>query len=95
MFGKTILTIAAAVGIATAQTAPGFPVPASQSLVVRYGNNTVSPAGEMIPRPGMSCSLPSLESPTHIWVQKLPVPPTSALQFGGQQKTATTRLVSC
>jgi hypothetical protein len=53
MFGKTILSFGAAVTIATAQTAPGFPVPASQSLTVRFGNNTVSPAGELIPRPGM------------------------------------------
>lgn len=53
MFAKSILTVAAAVGAATAQTGPGFPVPASQSLVVSFGNNTVSPAGELIPRPGM------------------------------------------
>lgn len=53
MFGKTILTIAAALGVATAQTGPGFPLPASQGLVVDFGNNTVSPAGELIPRPGM------------------------------------------
>lgn len=54
MFGKALLTFAAALGIAAAQTAPGFPLPATQSLVVRFGNNTVSPAGELIPRPGMS-----------------------------------------
>lgn len=53
MFAKSILTAAAVVGVATAQTGPGFPVPASQPLVVSFGNNTVSPAGELIPRPGM------------------------------------------
>ncbi|KAJ4405113.1 hypothetical protein N0V91_005475 [Didymella pomorum] len=51
MFAKSILTAAAVVGAATAQTGPGFPVPASQPLVVSFGNNTVSPAGELIPRP--------------------------------------------
>jgi len=53
MFAKSILTAAAFVGAATAQTGPGFPVPVSQPLVVSFGNNTVSPAGELIPRPGM------------------------------------------
>lgn len=52
MFNKTTLTLAAVLGAATAQTGPGFPVPASQSLTVSFGNNTVSPAGELIPRPG-------------------------------------------
>ncbi|KAF1923600.1 PEBP-like protein [Didymella exigua CBS 183.55] len=51
MFTKSILTVAAAIGAATAQTGPGFPVPASQPLIVSFGNNTVSPAGELIPRP--------------------------------------------
>ncbi|KAJ8112200.1 hypothetical protein OPT61_g5383 [Boeremia exigua] len=51
MFGTTFLAIAAALSVASAQTGPGFPVPASQSLVVSFGNNTVSPAGELIPRP--------------------------------------------
>ena len=53
MFAKTILTAAAALGVATAQTGPGFPIPATQALTVSFGNNTVSPAGELIPRPGM------------------------------------------
>ena len=52
MFAKTVLTAAAVVGAATAQTGPGFPVPASQPLVVSFGNNTIAPAGELIPRPG-------------------------------------------
>jgi hypothetical protein len=53
MFAKTILTAAAALGVATAQTGPGFPIPATQALTVSFGNNTVSPAGELIPRAGM------------------------------------------
>jgi hypothetical protein len=52
MFGKIILTVAVALSAVSAQTGPGFPVPASQSLIVRFGNNTISPAGELIPRPG-------------------------------------------
>lgn len=53
MLGKNILAVAAALGVATAQTGPGFPLPATYGLVVDFGNNTVSPAGELIPRPGM------------------------------------------
>lgn len=52
MLGKILLTVAAALSAVSAQTGPGFPVPAFQSLVVRFGNNTVSPAGELISRPG-------------------------------------------
>jgi hypothetical protein len=52
MFGKTVLSIGAVTALAAAQSAPGFPVSASQSLTVTYGNNTVSPPGELIPRGG-------------------------------------------
>lgn len=54
MLGKTVLAIAAAVGAASAQTGPGFPVPARQGLYASFGNNSVAPPGELIPRPGMS-----------------------------------------
>ncbi len=52
MFGTHLITVAAALGVAFAQTGPGFPISASQSLIVNFGNNIVSPAGELIPRPG-------------------------------------------
>ncbi|KZM25101.1 uncharacterized protein EKO05_0009838 [Ascochyta rabiei] len=64
MFGKTILTVAAAMGAAIAQTGPGFPVPATQALTVSFGNNTVSPAGELIPRPE-TVNPPSISTP--VW----------------------------
>jgi hypothetical protein len=54
MFGTTILSVGALLlASATAETAPGFPIRISENLTVTYGNNTVSPGGELIPRPGM------------------------------------------
>jgi len=56
MFSKTLVSAGAAAllaGIATAETGPGFPIATSQNLTVIYGNNTISPGGELIPRPGM------------------------------------------
>lgn len=38
---------------ASADVAPGFPIPAPARLDVSYGGNAVSPPGELIPRPGM------------------------------------------
>ncbi|OSS46359.1 hypothetical protein B5807_08395 [Epicoccum nigrum] len=64
MFTKTILTAAAALGVATAQTGPGFPIPATQALTVSFGNNTISPAGELIPRPE-TANPPNISSP--VW----------------------------
>jgi hypothetical protein len=52
MFGKTKLSLGALVALASAQSAPGFPISASQQLTVAFGNNTVSPPGELIPRGG-------------------------------------------
>jgi hypothetical protein len=49
---KTILTTAALLACATADAAPGFPIRATSNLTVTYGNNTVSPGGELIPRGG-------------------------------------------
>jgi hypothetical protein len=60
MFAKAILSATALfAGVVTAATAPGFPIQVSQNLTVTYGNNTVSPDGELIPRPGMFRSLSS------------------------------------
>ncbi|KAH8644160.1 PEBP-like protein [Alternaria alternata] len=60
MFTKTILSATALLaGVATAATAPGFPIQVSQNLTVMYGNNTVSPGGELIPRPGSPLVIPS------------------------------------
>lgn len=53
MFAKTITSISALLALTSAQSAPGFPIQASQPLAIAYGNNTVSPPGEMIPRGGM------------------------------------------
>ncbi|KAF1920409.1 phosphatidylethanolamine-binding protein [Ampelomyces quisqualis] len=53
MFGKSFVSVGALVSLVTttsAQSAPGFPVSASTPLTVVYGNNTVSPPGELIPR---------------------------------------------
>jgi hypothetical protein len=60
MFGKTFLSIGALLAGAAAQSAPGFPVSASQQLTIVYaGNNTVSPPGELIPRGGMYTCAPA------------------------------------
>ncbi|KAH4058790.1 hypothetical protein HBH50_231350 [Parastagonospora nodorum] len=61
---KTTLSFGALIALAGAQSAPGFPVSASQQLTVKYGNNTVSPPGELIPR-GETASPPSISSP--VW----------------------------
>jgi len=57
MSAKTTLSFGALIALAAAQSAPGFPVSASQQLTVAYGNNTVSPPGELIPRGGMCSAL--------------------------------------
>ncbi|KAH6637447.1 phosphatidylethanolamine-binding protein [Boeremia exigua] len=74
MFGTTILTIAAALGLASAQTGPGFPVPARTSLIVSFGNNTISPAGELIPRPE-TVNPPNISTPVW-WASSDPNDPT-------------------
>lgn len=63
MFTKTILSATALLaGVATAGSAPGFPIDVTQNLTVTYGNNTVSPGGERISRPGTFHSLSSRRS---------------------------------
>ncbi|KAH7401336.1 phosphatidylethanolamine-binding protein [Pyrenochaeta sp. MPI-SDFR-AT-0127] len=65
MLGNTILSFGALLAAtATAQTAPGFPIQASAQLSVAYGNNTVSPPGERIPR-GETAQLPNISTP--VW----------------------------
>ncbi|KAI2474585.1 hypothetical protein Ptr902_14004 (mitochondrion) [Pyrenophora tritici-repentis] len=67
MFSKTILSTAAAAllaGVARAETGPGFPITTSQNLTVIYGNNTVSPGGELILRPE-TAQRPTISSP--VW----------------------------
>lgn len=65
MFSKTILSFGALLAAtASAQTAPGFPIQASAQLGVAYGNNTVSPPGERIPR-GETAQPPSISTP--VW----------------------------
>ncbi|RYN84125.1 hypothetical protein AA0117_g950 [Alternaria alternata] len=65
MFTKTILSATALLaGVATAATAPGVPIQVSQNLTVMYGNNTVSPGGELIPRPE-TAQPPTISSP--VW----------------------------
>ncbi|KAF2024679.1 PEBP-like protein [Setomelanomma holmii] len=65
MFGKTQLSLGALLALAAAQSAPGFPIQASQQLTVAFGNNTVSPPGELIPR-GETARPPSISTP--VWV---------------------------
>ncbi|KAH7095196.1 phosphatidylethanolamine-binding protein [Paraphoma chrysanthemicola] len=62
MIGKTILSLGGLVAFASAQSAPGFPIEASRQLTVAFGNNTVSPPGELIPR-GETAQPPSIRSP--------------------------------
>lgn len=52
MFVQTVLSFGALLSLTVAQSAPGFPVSAPQQLTVTFGNNTVSPPGELIPRGG-------------------------------------------
>jgi hypothetical protein len=47
----------------SATTAPGFPIQAASTLNVTFSTNNVSPAGELIPRPGkLLCSSLSLNN---------------------------------
>ena len=65
MFNKKIVTAGAAAlfaGVATAEVAPGFPIRGGANLTVIYGNDTVSPAGELLPRPGMYSALRSVHT---------------------------------
>lgn len=67
MFNKKIVTAGAAAlfaGIATAEVAPGFPIRGGANLTVIYGNDTVSPAGELLPRP-VTAQRPTISSP--VW----------------------------
>jgi len=65
MFTKTILSATALLaGVATAGSAPGFPIDVTQNLTVTYSNNTVSPGGERIPRPETAAP-PTVSSP--VW----------------------------
>ncbi|KAF1844066.1 PEBP-like protein [Cucurbitaria berberidis CBS 394.84] len=50
MFGRSILSFGALLAAVVAQTAPGFPIKASEELSVNYGTNTISPPGERVPR---------------------------------------------
>lgn len=51
---KTLVGAAAVLlaGIARAEVAPGFPLKPGANLTVIYGNDTVAPPGEQLPRGG-------------------------------------------
>ncbi|KAH7394089.1 phosphatidylethanolamine-binding protein [Phaeosphaeria sp. MPI-PUGE-AT-0046c] len=73
MVAKQLLSLSALLWSAGAQTAPGFPVSASSSLAMAFGNNTVSPPGELIPR-GETAQPPSISAPTWRSDERGPVP---------------------
>ncbi|OAK95278.1 PEBP-like protein [Phaeosphaeriaceae sp. SRC1lsM3a] len=73
MLAKQFLSLSAVLSLVGAQTAPGFPVSASSSLTVAYGNNTVSPPGELIPR-GETAQPPSISASTWRSDERGPVP---------------------
>ncbi|RMZ70500.1 phosphatidylethanolamine-binding pebp [Pyrenophora seminiperda CCB06] len=67
MFSKTLVSAAMAAllaGVARAETGPGFPIATSQNLTVIYGNNTISPGGELVPRPE-TAQRPTISAP--VW----------------------------
>jgi hypothetical protein len=47
-----IASLQALIAVVTAQTPAGFSPAVTQPLQVAYGANTISPAGEMVARPG-------------------------------------------
>ncbi|KAF2263491.1 PEBP-like protein [Lojkania enalia] len=56
MLGKNLLSVGVTLGLVgsvSTQAAPGFPIQASQTLGVTFGENEVSPPGEQLPRAGM------------------------------------------
>lgn len=61
MLAKHLLSLNALLCLVGAQTAPGFPISSSSSLTLTYGNNTVSPPGELIPR-GDTAQPPTISS---------------------------------
>jgi hypothetical protein len=54
MIASTILLVCleAMIPVVMAQTPPGFSPSVAQPLKVAYGANDISPAGEMVARPG-------------------------------------------
>jgi hypothetical protein len=51
----SVCALAALFDGSVATTAPNFPISGGQlDLTVAFGNNSVSPPGELIPRPGKS-----------------------------------------
>lgn len=53
---STIAFAASLLRFTVAQTPEGLTPVVSQTLSISYGNNLISPAGELIPRPGkLSC----------------------------------------
>jgi phosphatidylethanolamine-binding protein (PEBP) family uncharacterized protein len=60
----TSALIASLIRIAVAQTPFGFSPATNQTLSVSYGNNTVSPAGELLPRAGKNRSSQNFHSET-------------------------------
>lgn len=63
MLAKQLLGLSAVFAFASGQAAPGFPILASSTLNIAYGNNTVSPPGELIPR-GEVAQSPTISPPT-------------------------------
>ncbi|KAF2007997.1 PEBP-like protein [Amniculicola lignicola CBS 123094] len=61
MFNSKLWTGAMLWSAVAAQTAPGFPILASQALGIQFGTNIVQPAGEQIPRPD-TASPPNITS---------------------------------
>jgi len=76
---RTSALLAAIASLVSAQTPPGFsPAPVNnQTLGVTYGSNSVMPAGELIPRPGiylLRCFPPLPPSNTSLQKSRLPLP---------------------
>jgi hypothetical protein len=49
---SSLTLVAAVLQLASAQTPKGFTPEVSQNLIVAFGNNTISPPGELILRSG-------------------------------------------
>jgi hypothetical protein len=61
-----LLALATQKACISAQPAPGFPVESSTAtLEIKYENNVVDPAGELMPRSGTNIHGTSFFCPTH------------------------------
>lgn len=78
MLTKTLVGAAVLAAAVRAEVAPGFPLKPGGNLTVIYGNDTVEPPGEMLPR-AVTAQPPTIASPVWWATDLLSQPPAQCL----------------